>query len=86
MKSLTLKTMLIAASLAATSVFGAERGLPFEVTQFNRGIVNPSENAATAQATAGSTATTSGARVATGGATLASGAWANDHNFIAPAR
>ncbi len=84
MKSLAIKMVLVSASLAASSAFGAGQQLPFELTQFDRGLAT--EQGATAPASAGTSATTSGgATVQSRGTGLANGAWANDHNFIAPA-
>ncbi len=84
MKSLAIKMVLVSASLAASSAFGAAQGRPFELTQFDRGLTT--EQGSTAPASAGTTATTSGGTtVQSPNAGLAGGAWANDHNFIAPA-
>ncbi len=77
MRSLTLKTVVVTAALAAGSAFGAETGLPFEKTQFDRTLPNVPERIVAQPASGGASA------VATG-AGLASGVWANDHNFIAP--
>lgn len=77
MTSLTLKTVVVAAALAAGSALGAESGPPFELTQFNRTLPN------VPQRTVGQPASGGGSVVATG-ARLAGGVWANDHNFIAP--
>lgn len=77
MRSLTLKTVVVAAALAAGSAFGAEVGPPFELTQFNRTLPNVPQRTDAQPASAG-------ASVVTTGAGLASGAWAKDHNFIAP--
>ncbi|TAK83525.1 MAG: hypothetical protein EPO20_17935 [Betaproteobacteria bacterium] len=40
MKSLTLKSIVVTAVFAATGAFGAETGLPFEQTQFDRAPSN----------------------------------------------
>ncbi len=79
MKPLSLKTIALALSLAATSAFGADYGAPFEQTQFDRTSLN-------APQTVASQAASSGATVITSGGGLASGVWANDQNFIAPTR
>lgn len=79
MKALSLKTIALALSLAATSAFGADTGAPFEQTQFDRTPSNVPQRVASQPAS-------SGASVITSGAGLASGVWANDHNFVAPSR
>lgn len=77
MKTLSLKTIALALSLATTGAFGADYGAPFEQTQFDRALNAPQ--------TAASQAASSGATVITSRGGLASGVWANDQNFIAPA-
>lgn len=79
MRTLSLKTLVVAVSLAATGAFGAEAGPPYEKTQFDRTLPNVSQNAGSAPASGGASVVTS-----SGG--LASGVWASDHNFVAPAR
>lgn len=78
MKTLSLKTLAVAVSLAATAAIGAETGAPFEQTQFDRNAPNVSQRAGSAPASAGASVVSSGA--------LASGVWAGDYNFVAPAR
>jgi len=98
MKSLTLKSIVVAAAFAATSALGAETGLPFEQTQFDRTLPNvpersvaSGESVLVASSNQGSGARATDAARASGGASavaasspFATGVWANDHNFIAP--
>jgi hypothetical protein len=83
MKSLTLKSIAVTVAFAATSAFGAQTGLPFEQTQFDRTLpsVASTDNHAmdASQASAGASAAASRS-------TFATGVWASDHSFIAPAK
>jgi hypothetical protein len=79
MKTLWLKTLVVAVSLAASTAYAAEAGAPFEITQFDRTLPNVPQSTGPAPASGG-------ASVVPSGVGLASGVWANDHNFIAPAR
>jgi hypothetical protein len=86
MRSLTLKTVVVTAALAAGSAFGAEAGPPFEVTEFNRTLPNVPQRIV-AQPASGDRVVVAASGQASGGSTgarLATGVWANDHNFIAP--
>jgi hypothetical protein len=67
-----MKRLIAAVSLAvlAAPVYAAETSAPFEQTQFDRGLVNSQEQGG----------------YAAGGSTASSNAWAQDHNFIAPAK
>jgi hypothetical protein len=99
MKSLALKSIVVTAAFAATSAFGAETGLPFEKTQFDRTLPNVPQRAAPRQASgervlvAGTrqdnratdaSQASVGASAAASRSTFAIGVWANDHSFIAP--
>jgi hypothetical protein len=95
MKSLTLKFIVVTAVFGATSAFGAETGLPFEQTQFDRTLPNVPERTVASgervlvassnqgRATDASPAS-GGASAVAGSSPFAIGVWANDHNFIAP--
>jgi hypothetical protein len=88
MKPLSLKSLVVAVSLAATSAFGAQAGPPFETTQFDRILPNLSQRAVSQTALSHrfvSARASAGASVASSGARLPSSVWAGDHNFIAPA-
>lgn len=97
MKSLALKSLIVTAAFAATSAFGANSGLPFEKTQFDRTLSNVPQRAVASgervlvassdqgHATHASQAS-GGASSVTSGSTFATGVWANDHGFIAPAQ
>ena len=69
-----MKRIIAAVSLAVLSapVLAAEAGLPYEQTQFDRGIYN-TERKAEQGASAGNTGSQNSV-------------WQNDHNFIAPAQ
>jgi hypothetical protein len=76
-----MKRFIAAVSFAALAVpafaFAAEVSAPFEKTQFDR-ILPTIQNPVDAErVSAGSTGGSSG--------NWANGAWASDHNFIAPA-
>ena len=73
-----MKRILAAVSFIVVSVpvLAAENGLPFEQTQFDRGIYSTEQKAepkAEQNASAGDSRTQDSV-------------WANDHNFIAPAQ
>ncbi len=99
MKSLALKSIIVAAAFAAGTAFAVDREPPFEKTQFDRTLPSVPERTAAsgesvlvAGSNQGSGARATDASEASGGAsavtgfTFATGVWANDHNFIAPAQ
>jgi hypothetical protein len=77
-----MKRIIAAVSFAALVVpalaLAAEVSPPFEKSQFDRILPNVEKPAAAAEATRGATSAPNGA--------WATGPWANDQNFIAPAR
>jgi hypothetical protein len=77
-----MKRIIAAVSFAALAVpafaFAAEVWAPLEKSQFDRTLPNLQNSVVTQRASAGSTSAPSGM--------LATGVWANDPNFIAPAR
>ena len=80
-------------SLLAASGFAAEPGKPFEDLDLARALPNLPEKAAAITVAQRSTASSGqtraeqpNARTAGSQFTWATGPWANDHNFIAPAK
>jgi hypothetical protein len=78
MKTLPLKTIALALTLAAASAFGAETGAPFEQTQLDRTAPNVPQRVISQPSSGGASGAAS--RV------LASGVWATDHNFVSPSK
>lgn len=76
-----MKRILAAVAFAvlALPAFAADRGAPYENTQFDRGFLAEQAKEAS-NPSGGSTSAVTGAY------STATGAWANDQNFIAPAR
>ena len=76
-----MKRIIAAVSFAALAApaFAAEPGLPYERTQFDRGLLTE-QAPAPASSAAGSTS------APTGKYRLDTGAWANDQNFIVSPR
>ena len=67
----------VAFAVLALPVFAAERGAPYEKTQFDRGFLAE-------QATEASSPSGGSTSAATGAYDTATDAWANDYTFIAP--
>jgi hypothetical protein len=77
-----MKRIIAAVSFAALAVpafaFAAEVSPPYEKSQFDRTLPNVQNPVVAERASTGSTSAPNGA--------WANGVWANDHNFIAPAK